>query len=102
MPGRQSASHLVSRARPPERSGDEEMSEGERGQQAYGLGRILALSDGVFAFSLTLLVVSLSVPTATSNSVLASKLLDQAPTYFIYLITFVSAAPTPFGTYAIL
>jgi uncharacterized membrane protein len=76
----------VSSTRPPKRSGDEEISEGEPGQQAYGLGRILALSDGVFAFSLTLLVVSLSVPTATSNSALATKLLDQAPAYFSYVI----------------
>ena len=83
--------------RPPERSEDEEVSEGERGQQGYGLGRILALSDGVFAFSLTLLVVSLSVPTATSNSALASQLLDQAPTYFSYIISFVAVASIWYG-----
>jgi uncharacterized membrane protein len=87
----------VSRARPPQRSGDEEMSEGEPGQQAYGLGRILALSDGVFAFSLTLLVVSLSVPTATNNSALASRLLDQAPTYYSYIISFVAVASIWYG-----
>ena len=73
------------------------MSEGEPGQQAYGLGRILALSDGVFAFSLTLLVVSLSVPTATSNSALASQLLDQAPTYLSYIISFVAVASIWYG-----
>jgi uncharacterized membrane protein len=73
------------------------MSEGEPGQQAYGLGRILALSDGVFAFSLTLLVVSLSVPTATSNSALASQLVDQAPTYFSYIISFVAVASIWYG-----
>lgn len=73
------------------------MSEGEPGQQAYGLGRILALSDGVFAFSLTLLVVSLTVPTAASNSALASQLLDQAPTYFSYIISFVAVASIWYG-----
>jgi len=73
------------------------VSEGEPGQQAYGLGRILALSDGVFAFSLTLLVVSLSVPTATSNSALASQLVDQAPTYFSYIISFVAVASIWYG-----
>jgi uncharacterized membrane protein len=73
------------------------MSEGEPGQQAYGLGRILALSDGVFAFSLTLLVVSLSVPTATNNSALASRLLDQAPTYYSYIISFVAVASIWYG-----
>ncbi|HXD80430.1 MAG TPA: TMEM175 family protein [Candidatus Acidoferrum sp.] len=87
----------MGRTRQPERSGDEEKSEGEPGQQAYGLGRILALSDGVFAFSLTLLVVSLSVPTASSNSALASQLLDQAPTYFSYIISFVAVASIWYG-----
>jgi len=87
----------VTSGRPPERSGDEEVSEGERGQQAYGLGRILALSDGVFAFSLTLLVVSLSVPTAASNSALASQLLDQAPNYFSYIISFAAVASIWYG-----
>ncbi len=87
----------MSSGRPPERSGDEEVSEGERGQQAYGLGRILALSDGVFAFSLTLLVVSLSVPTAASNSALASQLLDQAPNYFSYIISFAAVASIWYG-----
>jgi uncharacterized membrane protein len=78
-------------------SDDEEMSQGERGQQAYGLGRILALSDGVFAFSLTLLVVSLSVPTTTGNSALASQLLDQAPNYFSYIISFAAVASIWYG-----
>ena len=87
----------MGRTRQPERSGDEEKSEGEPGQQAYGLGRILALSDGVFAFSLTLLVVSLSVPTASSNSALASQLLEQAPTYFSYIISFVAVASIWYG-----
>ena len=87
----------MSRARPPERSGDEEVSEGEPGQQAYGLGRILALSDGVFAFSLTLLVVSLSVPSATSNSDLASQLAGEAPTFFSYIISFVAVASIWYG-----
>ena len=78
-------------------SDDEEMSQGERGQQAYGLGRILALCDGVFAFSLTLLVVSLSVPTASSTSALASQLLDQAPNYFSYIISFAAVASIWYG-----
>src|SRR5258708_24745966 len=73
------------------------MSEGEPGQQAYGLGRILALSDGVFAFSLTLLVVSLSVPTAASNSTLASQLADEAPTFFSYIISFVAVPSIWYG-----
>ena len=79
------------------RTDDEENSEGSGAQQAYGLGRILALSDGVFAFALTLLVVQLTVPTATSHSSLSSQLLDQSPTYFSYVISFVAVASTWYG-----
>lgn len=46
---------------------DETVSEGRGADQAYGLGRILALSDGVFAFALTLLVVQLTVPTGSNQ-----------------------------------
>jgi uncharacterized membrane protein len=42
--------------------------EGEVGRLSYGLDRTLALSDGVFAFALTLLVLDLFVPTLSSNA----------------------------------
>ena len=42
-------------------------------------------------------MVSLSVPTATSNSELASQLLDQSPTYFSYIISFVAVASIWYG-----
>jgi uncharacterized membrane protein len=79
------------------RSDDEEASKGNPGEQAYGLGRILALSDGVFAFALTLLVVQLTVPTASSHSSLSSQLLDQMPSYFSYVISFTAVASTWYG-----
>jgi hypothetical protein len=33
-----------------------------------GIGRILALSDGVFAIATTLLILEIAVPAATSNA----------------------------------
>lgn len=80
-----------------ERTDDEAISEGRGSEQAYGLGRILALSDGVFAFALTLLVVQLTVPTATSHSSLSSQLLDQTPSYFSYVISFAAVASSWYG-----
>jgi len=56
-----------------------------------GLDRILALSDGIFAFSLTLLALSLVVPQLTSgqsNIDLANKLVDEIPSFFVYFWSF--------------
>ena len=80
-----------------DRSDDEEVSKGNPGEQAYGLGRILALSDGVFAFALTLLVVQLAIPAAASHTSLSSQLLDQMPSYFSYVISFTAVASTWYG-----
>jgi uncharacterized membrane protein len=63
-------------------------------EEQYRFGRILAISDGVFAFSLTLLVVDLVIPTASSSSALASKLLAQWPELLSYLISFAVVALT--------
>jgi len=70
---------------------DEERPEVDTHEQVYGLGRLLALSDGVFAFAMTLLVVQLLVPQLGPGQVgqLGAKLLDQVPSYFSYLISFV-------------
>jgi uncharacterized membrane protein len=56
-----------------------------------GLDRILALSDGIFAFSLTLLALSLVVPTLTagqSNAELSKKLAEEIPSFFVYFWSF--------------
>ena len=73
---------------------DDERTATRRHEGEYSLGRILAISDGVFAFSLTLLVVGLVVPTSSSNSALASQLLAQWPALFSYLLSFVVVAMT--------
>jgi TMEM175 potassium channel family protein len=76
---------------------DEEVSTRGRDDQAYGLGRILAISDGVFAFALTLLVVQLVVPKAAEGSPLSTQLLDQIPAFFSYVISFAAVASTWYG-----
>src|SRR4029077_12326641 len=70
---------------------DEERPDVDSHEQVYGLGRLLALSDGVFAFAMTLLVVQLLVPQLGPDQIgqLGTKLLDQVPSYFSYLISFV-------------
>jgi uncharacterized membrane protein len=73
---------------------EDERTRGRRPDEAYRFGRILAISDGVFAFSLTLLVVDLVIPTATSNSALASQLRAQLPSLLSYLISFAVVALT--------
>lgn len=73
---------------------DEESTERGRSEQAYSLGRVLSISDGVFAFALTLLVVSLAVPTATSHESLGEQLLAQEPSYRSYALSFAVIALT--------
>jgi len=49
--------------------------------------RMEALSDGIFAFAATLLVLDLVVPAATSRHV-GYQLREQWPTYLAYLVSF--------------
>jgi uncharacterized membrane protein len=58
---------------------------------ALGLGRIAGLSDAVFAFALTLLVIEIAVPVIPSSRAAADlpqKLLDLAPKWSSYVIGF--------------
>jgi uncharacterized membrane protein len=56
-----------------------------------GMGRILALSDGVFAIALTLLIIEIAVPTAGDAS-LGRALLQLWPRYVAYLLSFLVIA----------
>jgi uncharacterized membrane protein len=55
--------------------------------------RVEAFSDGVFAIAATLLVLTLTVPTvreAASGRLLWHELLQRWPTYFAFVVSFVS------------
>lgn len=56
-----------------------------------GLDRILALSDGVFAFAITLLVLGLAVPAITlqTSSSLLVALSKESSSFYSYAISFV-------------
>jgi uncharacterized membrane protein len=52
------------------------------------LGRILAFSDGVFAFAITLLILDIRLPADTLKANLGSMLISLWPNYMAFLISF--------------
>ena len=68
----------------PQREGDEAAEE--------GMGRILALSDGVFAIAFTLLILEISIPATTDDSGLTKALLGLWPQYLAYVLSFLLIA----------
>jgi uncharacterized membrane protein len=67
------------------RSAREETPSEERG---FDYNRTVALSDGVFAIALTLLVLNIAVPTVDPHSRLGSALLDQGSEFESYALSF--------------
>ena len=57
-----------------------------------GIGRILALSDGVFAIAITLLILEIAVPATTSDTGLPKALLELWPRYLAYFVSFLVIA----------
>ncbi len=68
----------------PRQEGDEAAEE--------GIGRILALSDGVFAIAMTLLILEIAVPATTADADLPKALLALWPRYLAYVLSFVVIA----------
>jgi uncharacterized membrane protein len=68
----------------PQNEGDEAAEE--------GIGRILALSDGVFAIAMTLLILDIAVPVTTNDTHLPKALLELWPRYLAYVLSFVVIA----------
>ena len=57
-----------------------------------GMGRILALSDGVFAIAITLLILEIALPATKSHPDLPKALLGLWPQYLAYVLSFVVIA----------
>jgi uncharacterized membrane protein len=57
-----------------------------------GIGRILALSDGVFAIAMTLLIIAIAIPATTSDAGLPDALLRLWPRYLAYVLSFLVIA----------
>ncbi len=70
---------------------ESEANSGSERTKAFDLDRTIALSDGIFAFALTLLVLSISVPQAAdggSSSELWTALKSRESELISYLISF--------------
>jgi TMEM175 potassium channel family protein len=52
------------------------------------LGRVLALSDGVFAIALTVLVLEIALPATTTTATLGRDLRALGPKFFAYALSF--------------
>jgi uncharacterized membrane protein len=60
----------------------------EDDESGHDLGRVLALSDGVFAIALTVLVLEIALPATTTARTLGQDLRDLGPKYFAYALSF--------------
>lgn len=72
--------------------GDEPRATDDRDDGGYGLGRLLALSDGVFAIAMTLLVLSIPVPELgdhPANRQVTQALLNLAPNLTAFAVSFI-------------
>lgn len=59
----------------------------DRDTDSVEFGRVVALSDGVFAIALTLLVLDLALPAQAAETPLATALGDMAPNFFAFAIS---------------
>jgi uncharacterized membrane protein len=59
----------------------------DRDADPVEFGRVVALTDGVFAIALTLLVLDLALPAEAADASLATALGDMAPHFFAFVIS---------------
>jgi uncharacterized membrane protein len=76
----------------PDRLWKQPRREDDEAADEEGIGRILALSDGVFAIAITLLILEIAVPATTSDAGLPKALLALWPRYLAYVVSFVVIA----------
>lgn len=65
----------------------------EQKEEKQDLSRIIAISDAIFAFSITLMVLNFDVPIIPSNLVdemLPGKIYEQVPTLVSYVVSFLA------------
>jgi uncharacterized membrane protein len=66
------------------------MSRKEDDETGTDLGRVLALSDGVFAIALTVLVLEIALPAGTTAETLGHDLAHLGPRYAAYAVSFLT------------
>ena len=74
---------------------DDEVTPGSgtnREEQRRDPSRVLALTDGVFAIIITLLVLDIHVPELTAHESLRSAVSDIRPSFISFVIAFIVAA----------
>jgi uncharacterized membrane protein len=76
----------------PDRVWRQPRQEGDEGADGEGIGRLLALSDGVFAIAITLLILDIAIPATTTGAGLPKALLELWPRYLAYALSFVVIA----------
>jgi uncharacterized membrane protein len=76
----------------PDRVWRQPQQEGDEGADGEGIGRLLTLSDGVFAIAITLLILDIAIPATTTDAGLPKALLELWPRYLAYALSFVVIA----------
>ena len=67
---------------------DEDVSQGSAFESGRGLDRVVFFSDAVFAIAMTLLALSLRLPSTTKDRDVAQALVDALPSISSYVLSF--------------
>ena len=70
----------------------EEQREGQRFERTHDPARLMALTDGVFAIVITLLVLEIHVPELTGGESLVDAIKEIRPSFVAFTISFLAVA----------